>query len=83
MQRRNRETRDGSSHRYDRDASGGGSKARQSLQRDMTPGKIGTKAQMLMTNTSLSSMDASNIVNVKNATNGRNIKTPQTSGQVN
>ncbi len=47
----------------------------------MTPNKLG-KQNMLQTNTSLSSSDT-NIVNIKNQgakDNGRNIKTPQTSG---
>jgi len=60
-------------------STGGGSRARQSMGRDMTPGKIG-KAIMLQTNTSLTAMDT-NIVNVKSGQTGRNIKTPQTLAQ--
>jgi hypothetical protein len=41
MQRRNRETRDGSINRYERDHSAG-SKCRNSLARDMTPNKMKT-----------------------------------------
>jgi len=81
MQRRNRETREGSSlNRHDRDnSSGGGSRVRGSVNRDMTPNKLGKQLQM---NSSLSSSDT-NIVNIKNhaTQNGRNIKTPQSSGQ--
>jgi len=45
----------------------------------MTPNKLGKQLQM---NSSLSSSDT-NIVNIKNhaTQNGRNIKTPQSSGQ--
>lgn len=83
VQRRNRETREGSSmNRHDRDnSSGGGSRVRASINRDMTPNKLGKQLQM---NSSLSSSDT-NIVNIKNhaTQNGRNIKTPQSSGQNN
>jgi len=58
---------------------------RGSLNRDMTPNKLGKQGNILQTNTSLSSSDT-NIVNIKNQAgsqkeNGRNIKTPQTSNQ--
>lgn len=45
-------------------SSGGGSRVRGSINRDMTPNKLG-KQNMLQTNTSLSSSDT-NIVNIKN-----------------
>jgi len=52
---------------------------RGSVNRDMTPNKLGKQLQM---NSSISSSDT-NIVNIKNhaTQNGRNIKTPQSSGQ--
>ena len=61
----------------DRDnSSGGGSRVRASVNRDVTPIKIGKQLQM---NSSLSSSESANIVNIKNQAilNGRNIKTPQ------
>mgnify|MGYP004564150059 CR=1 FL=1 len=52
-------------HEHNRDnSSGGGSRVRGSINRDMTPNKLG-KQNMLQTNTSLSSSDT-NIVNIKN-----------------
>jgi hypothetical protein len=39
LQRRFRETRDSSQSRHERDSSGGGSRVRANLPRDMTPGK--------------------------------------------
>lgn len=69
-------------NRHDREnSSGNGSRVRGSLNRDMTPNKVG-KQSTLQTNTSLSSSDM-NIVNIKNQGDpkGRNIKTPTTSGQ--
>ena len=78
LQRRNRETRDSSRHERD-NSSGGGSRVRGSLNRDMTPNKMG-KQNLLATNTSLTSSDT-NIGSVnKNPSKGRNIQTPQTSG---
>lgn len=85
VQKRNRE-RDGSSlNRNDREQSAG-SRARASLNRDMTPNKI-MKVSMLQTNSSLSASD-SNILNLKNQVgnqskeSGRTIKTPQTTKQL-
>ena len=80
MLRRNREREGSSLNRHDRDnSSGGGNRVRGSVNRDMTPNKLGKQLQM---NSSISSSDT-NIVNIKNhaTQNGRNIKTPQSSGQ--
>ena len=71
--RRNRETRDSSRHERD-NSSGGGSRVRGSLNRDMTPNKMG-KQNLLATNTSLTSSDTNiQIGSVqKNPNKGRNI----------
>lgn len=70
-QNRKRNRRDSS--KAERETSG--SRARASIGRDTTPNKMISKNSMLQTNTSLSSMD-SNLANLKQSTNGRNIKTP-------